>query len=136
MTRFDAYIKKLFEEGLESMGPKVAGISNSTSVGSSPMASGASQASGPTATPSGSVGADTNDALDINDVITDPTTKWKEWLQKPKNAQALNSHVMKNMFDPKADPRVKDNLAQTINQSPDLKGYYNNLVNNIAGPQQ
>jgi hypothetical protein len=135
MTRFDAYIKKLFEESLGDMGPKV-GISSPAPTGSSPMASGASQPSNPTGTPSGSVGANTSDALDINDVINDPTTKWKEWLQKPNNSAALNSHVMKNMFDPKADPRVKDDLAQTIDKSPDLKGYYNNLVNTITNPQQ
>ena len=133
MTRFDAYIKKLFEEDLGNMGPKVAGISTSTSVGSTAMPSGASKSSNPTGTPSSAVGANTNDSV-IKDLMDDPTLKWQKWLtgENPNVKAAVDSRLQ-TIFDPNADPNERDNTLNSVNKNPDLQSY---VTNNIAGGQR
>ena len=71
--------------------------------------------------------------IDIQNVLQDKTTQWKDWLTKPYNAQAFNSHVIGTMFDTQADPQQRAELAKTIDGNPDLKSYYSNLINNYRG---
>jgi hypothetical protein len=74
-------------------------------------------------------GQNPNGGVDVQNVLNDKTTQWKDWLQKPYNTQALNQHVMSTMFDPQADPTQRSNMLSTIDGNPDLKSYYTNLVN-------
>ena len=129
MTKFDSFIQKLMEEGLGNMGPKVGG--------GAPATAGSGGLNSPAAKPAmGSApGAAPGGQLNIQNVIDDKTTQWKDWLEKPYNSEALNAHVMATMFDPKADPAQRDNLTKTIDGNPDLKNYYTNLVNTMQSPQ-
>lgn len=119
------------EEGLGNMGPAVGGGAPATgrpgglSAPASKPAMGASPGANPAAA----------GQLNIQNVIDDKSTEWKDWLEKPYNSEALGAHVMSTMFDPKADPAKRDNLTKTIDSNPDLKNYYTNLVNTMQPSQ-
>jgi hypothetical protein len=134
---FDTFIKKIWLEGLGDMG-KDGNANRSGMAANAPQTSSGSPPATTSATTSQAPQGQQEGAIDVGAVLSDKTMKgqWKDWLSKPYNQTAFNSHVMNTMFDPKGDPSKSTELLNTVSQDPDLTEYINNLKGNMSKPQQ
>lgn len=127
MSKFDEYIRKIFQEGLDNMGPAVGPAASTPKPSSSSPTGATSTSSTPTAA-SGAKPMD-NDTMKVLGALGDKNTKWTEWLGDPSNKKTFDSHIQKVMFDPKGDPSSRENLLGVISQTPDLQKYVSGMFN-------
>jgi hypothetical protein len=131
-TKFDAFIKKIFQEGLGNMGQ--GGLSQRGGAGTSPSANSSSTApkkvaggvqmqfsKGPTAskTPTGT----SSQPLDYGAILNDPTA-FELFQSDPNNIEGFRQHM--------ADPKNFKNLEQSIK---DPKAW-TTVAQLLASPQQ
>lgn len=128
MTQFDSFIKKIFSEDLSNMGPAVGPAASSPSSSSSTLSTSVNRPQTTTAQSSQAGHGE----LDIDKVLNDKSTKWKDWLSKDYNGKALTAHVMKTIFDPKSDPMKRTNTLSQIGANPDLSSYFNNMIGTMT----
>lgn len=128
MTQFDSFIKKLFLEDLSNMGPAVGPAASS----SSPSYSTTSTTVNPPQTTTAQGSQAGHGELDIDKVLNDKTTKWRDWLSKDYNGKALTAHVMKTVFDPKSDPMKRTSTLSLIGNNPDLSNYFGSMIGNMT----
>lgn len=133
MNQFDQYIRKLWQEGLGTMGQ--GGLTNRGPAVTQTNSSTSTTVNRP-ATTTNQNNSQNHTELDVGAYFKNNSTDWDREMRMPEFQNAIAAHYDKVMLDPKTPSNEKNDLITKIQKTPALQKYFQDKTNKEMNPAQ